>query len=135
MRGTKTTTRRTPPAEGHSRKGETMANTITIDGITLTHRLFYDSGHPTGGTAGHKDGRDYVIGRDLGTNGYPWALCVIEQGQRVIRHLTPEEVAEYEALLQEGRGRSRQIDEESSADDLTAEVEEGRMTGGGPADI
>ena len=109
--------------------------TITIDGITLTHRLFFDSGYPTGGTAGTKNDRHYVIARDLAAEGYPWALCEIKEGQHVIRHLTAEEVAKYEVLLQEGRGRDRQDDHESIADDLTGEVEGGRIMGGGPADL
>ncbi len=112
-----------------------MATTITIDGITLTHRLFHDSGYPTAGTAGCKDGRNYVISRDLDTEGFPWALCEIDGGEQTIRHLTAAEVAEYEVLLRAGRDRSREVDRERTADDLAGEVEAGRMMGGGPADI
>lgn len=112
-----------------------MTDTITIDGITLTHRLFYESGFPTGVTTGRKDGRDYWLERDSRTEGKPWTICYRDSGQICFRHLSPAKAVEYQALLDKGCGRGRQVDHEITTDDLTVEVEAGRMIGGGPADI
>lgn len=108
--------------------------TITLDGIKFTHRRFYESGYPTAATAGERDGTTYSVMRTAENPN--WSLYRLDGGWRLVRGLTEHEITEYEAM----RGattdtRIQQADYEPEADDLTAEIEAGRISGAMPAEI